>query len=95
MQGWWAGPIGRQCGTQAVLEGFGDCFLRRHKMGVSCSVLSEANCGSEIATSSDLIRFSELAGIPARTPVTDLKKRQAYYAGTNIVGMLNPRLSII
>ncbi|KAL9026138.1 MAG: hypothetical protein Q9180_007532 [Flavoplaca navasiana] len=87
VQEWWAGPIGRQCGTQAVPEGFGDCFLRRHEMGVSCSVLSEANCGSEIATRSDLIRFSELAGVPPRTPVTDLEKRQAYYAGTNIVAI--------
>ncbi|KAL8756372.1 MAG: hypothetical protein Q9199_002985 [Rusavskia elegans] len=82
---WMQGPKGRVCGTQGILEGFGDCFIRLHEMGVICSQISRAACGAEIATRTDLLRYSEL--VPGKEPITDLERRQAYFAATNIVAM--------
>lgn len=90
---WMQGPKGRVCGTQGILEGFGDCFIRLHEMGVICSQISRAACGAEIATRTDLLRYSEL--VPGKEPITDLERRQAYFAATNIVGMVDPRLGTI
>ena len=90
---WMLGPSGRVCGTQGVLEGFGDCFIRLHEMGTICSAISRAACGTEISSKTDLLTTSEL--VPGKVPITDLERRQAYLAATNIVGMVDPRLRAV
>ncbi|KAL8993789.1 MAG: hypothetical protein Q9169_006078 [Polycauliona sp. 2 TL-2023] len=82
---WEAGWKALECGPQRVHPGFGDCFIRLHEMGVICSAISEANCGTEIATRVDLLRYNEL--VPGKVPITDLEKRQASLCATNIVAM--------
>ncbi|CAO1597530.1 hypothetical protein XANCAGTX0491_001337 [Xanthoria calcicola] len=82
---WMLGPSGRVCGTQGIPEGFGDCFIRLHEMGVICSQISRAACGAEISSKTDQLTSSEL--VPGKVPITDLERRQAFLAATNIVAM--------
>ncbi|KAL8668788.1 MAG: hypothetical protein Q9168_006592, partial [Polycauliona sp. 1 TL-2023] len=81
---WAAGPKALECGTQGVLEGFGDCFIRLHQMGVICSAISDANCGTDTNLGARLIDHSELV---AGNNITDLEKRQAFFCATNLVAM--------
>ena len=86
---WAEGPVARGCGTQGIRESFGDCFIRIHEMGPLCNSIGETNCGTEVKSSTDILRYSEL--VEGKVPITDLEKRQAWLCATNIVGKLNAR----